>query len=352
MAEAAEERHASRARAGRPQPPWARCLEWRLVARLRIPAPAAGILLFLTLLGAYAGMEWLGGGPDAEGVRWLGLFTESELGFAIASAVAGYALAAGAVIAAGNRAHVAELHASELQAGAPLRGGRVAGAVGLLGGLVFALSVDLAARDVLRARSFSGDGLLSLLVIGLAFWLAMRAAWFTVDGLATVARAVEHELPIDPLDSARLAPLGRMALRAAVLWVGAAVLSLFSIVLTDGSPAEFLVLGFLLLVAVGAFVIPVRGIHRRLREEKRRELARLRAEIRRDREAVAALGAEAAAAAGRLPGLLAYETRVERAREWPFDTPTLRRFAIVLLLPLASWLGGALVERGVDRFLD
>jgi hypothetical protein len=67
---------------------------------------------------------------------------------------------------------------------------------------------------------------------------------------------------------------------------------------------------------------------------------------------VAALGPEAADAARRLPGLLAFEARIEAAREWPFDAATLRRFGIVLLLPLVSWLGGALVERGVDTLLD
>ena len=38
--------------------------------------------------------------------------------------------------------------------------------------------------------------------------------------------------------------------------------------------------------------------------------------------------------------------------KWPFAAATLRRFGIVLLLPLISWLGGALVERVVDAVLD
>ncbi len=57
------------------------------------------------------------------------------------------------------------------------------------------------------------------------------------------------------------------------------------------------------------------------------------------------------AAAGRLPALLAYETRIERVSEWPFDSPTLARFGLLLLLPLLSWLGGALVERALDAVL-
>jgi len=42
-----------------------------------------------------------------------------------------------------------------------------------------------------------------------------------------------------------------------------------------------------------------------------------------------------------LPALLAYEARIDDVREWPFDTSNLLRFALFLLIPLASWLGGA-----------
>jgi hypothetical protein len=38
-------------------------------------------------------------------------------------------------------------------------------------------------------------------------------------------------------------------------------------------------------------------------------------------------------------------------REWPYDAPTLARFAFLVLLAVGSWLGGALVERVVNLFL-
>ena len=49
--------------------------------------------------------------------------------------------------------------------------------------------------------------------------------------------------------------------------------------------------------------------------------------------------------------LLAYEARIEGVGEWPFDPSTLRRFGFFLLIPLVSWIGGALVERLVDAAL-
>jgi len=54
----------------------------------------------------------------------------------------------------------------------------------------------------------------------------------------------------------------------------------------------------------------------------------------------------------RLPALLAWETRVERMSAWPFDATSLFRFALLLLVPLGSWLGGALVERAVNALID
>jgi hypothetical protein len=35
----------------------------------------------------------------------------------------------------------------------------------------------------------------------------------------------------------------------------------------------------------------------------------------------------------------------------PFDTPTLLRFALLVLIPISSWVAGALVERLVDLAL-
>jgi hypothetical protein len=54
----------------------------------------------------------------------------------------------------------------------------------------------------------------------------------------------------------------------------------------------------------------------------------------------------------RLPALLAYEARIEGVREWPFDTPTLARFGLLVLLATGSWLGGAVVERVLGVVLD
>jgi len=58
------------------------------------------------------------------------------------------------------------------------------------------------------------------------------------------------------------------------------------------------------------------------------------------------------AAAGRLPGLLAYEARIEGVAESLFDAQSTGRMVLYLLIPLGSWVGGALIEHVVDAVLD
>jgi hypothetical protein len=145
-----------------------------------------------------------------------------------------------------------------------------------------------------------------------------------------------------------LAPFARVGLRTALLWfVGT---SLASLLLVD-TDSPMLVLSILLATTGfggAALVAPSRGVHERLREVKRAELDWLRLEIARGADA---LRRGDAAGAAQLPALLAWEARVAGAPEWPFDTSTWLRFALLLLVPLGSWLGGALAERLVERWL-
>ncbi len=86
-----------------------------------------------------------------------------------------------------------------------------------------------------------------------------------------------------------------------------------------------------------------------IRAVKREERARLEPLLRQARDD--ALTGDASTQ-GRLTDLLAYKTQIESTPEWPFDSSTLLRFALYLLIPVGSMVGGALVERIVDMVLD
>jgi hypothetical protein len=156
--------------------------------------------------------------------------------------------------------------------------------------------------------------------------------------------------PLDLLDARPLMPFARQGLSHALLILGAA------------SVASFLVLeiGFLELItgvwiqaailATASFVLPVWGVHRRIRAAKRAELDWCRVELQRARTALKRGSGDPDGA--RIDEIAAYKQLVEGVRDWPFDTSTLARFAFYLFIPVASWSGGALVERMIDAFLE
>jgi len=333
----------------------------RLVDRLPFHPAVSGLVFAMALIALYLIIQWLAGEAAIEGWGEVPVsLPAATVGFVVAAVAAGYALGAGYAINAENAVTLEELR--PLLAEPPgklgsrsdvtLAASRVYGCVGLVFGVLFGYAADDAVAPLLRLEAFSSDGLLSLIILPLTFWLFSRAAYFTIFGMQSVARVVERDLSVDLLDLSRLSPLGQMALRASLLWIGAAVIASFSVLLTPGTFAELLAILFLLLVATVTFVIPIRGVHRKMGEAKREELSRVIAEIRRDRERLRVLAPGAGDAAIRLPGLLAYEARLRSVQEWPFDTPTLLRFSLYLTIPVLSWLGGAFVERLLESWLD
>jgi hypothetical protein len=86
-----------------------------------------------------------------------------------------------------------------------------------------------------------------------------------------------------------------------------------------------------------------------IREAKREELARLEPLLRQARDDTLT---RATSSQGQLSDLLAYKTQIESTPEWSFDSSTLLRFSLYLLIPVGSMVGGALVERVVDLVLD
>jgi hypothetical protein len=152
------------------------------------------------------------------------------------------------------------------------------------------------------------------------------------------------------VDPSSLTPFARVGLRGSALWFGGSALASLLFVGASAGWIVALVLTVTIGLGVASLLVPSRGVHLRIRERKREELARVRAAIARGGTALFP-GSDGSDDPGRLPALIAYEARIEAVREWPFDTPTVGRFLLFLLIPLASWIGGALVERFVDAAL-
>jgi len=171
---------------------------------------------------------------------------------------------------------------------------------------------------------------------------------WAVGAAVQLSRLTEVHARADLLDPAGFAPLTRNGTRLAGLWLVMTAIGIPALVTPPASvDADFVRQGMLMTVGLSGFAflalfLPTRGARRLMADAKCLELDRVRREIaeaRREREDA------------RLPGLLAWESRVEAVSGWPIDAATLRRLGVFVLLPLGSWIGGALVERPVDAAL-
>ena len=198
-----------------------------------------------------------------------------------------------------------------------------------------------------------------IVAVGFACWVVLGRAWvYLIDSARLYSQIGERHVEVDLLDLRPVSPLTRHGLRIVLLVVLSIpltlVLATVASPLASSSPTTLAIHGGLWLVPVAAavFVLPLRGLRRQIRSRKAEELTRVREEILLDRNLVARRDSGSAEASTRLPGLLAFEKRIESVREWPFDASTLTRFFLYIAIPLGSWLGGALVERLLGAALD
>jgi hypothetical protein len=219
-----------------------------------------------------------------------------------------------------------------------------AGALGAVAGI----AVDVIGSRAADANQYWVGHLVWVQVLNPILFTVMGMLMAMSNARAGVYQEIGRRANVTLGEIAPLAPFARAGLRTALLWfVGT---SLASLLLVD-TDAPMLVISILLVTSVIAGVsllAPSRGVHERLREAKRRELGWIRPEIVR---ASGALRRGDGPGAAVLPALLAWEERVASAPEWPFDASTWLRFALLFLVPIGSWLGGALVEHVVERWL-
>jgi hypothetical protein len=180
-------------------------------------------------------------------------------------------------------------------------------------------------------------------------WFMGRFLFAVIEESGRMAALAGRLKPIDLFDLRPLAPFTAQGLRHALLITG--FVAIFALFLLEWGYAA-MVGGIALSTAVFAalgLMLPVRGAHRRIRAAKQAELDACQDALRRaHRDSIL----DDDASLGRVADLLVYERRLEAVRVWPFDTSTLTLFALYLLIPVGSWLGGALVERAIDTLLE
>lgn len=185
-------------------------------------------------------------------------------------------------------------------------------------------------------------------IIGPCFsiWTGCFMYALLVDS-ARLSRLSETIRSLDLLDLRPYEPLIRLGLINALLVIGiAAVLSFF---LLEPGFVGFITsttVVFALWAWIG-LMLPLRGIRKQISQAKRTELDWCRQALQTARGELKA-GADTQLS---LVEIGAYKAQIESTRNWPFENPTLIRFALYLLIPLGSMFGGAFVEKGLEMFV-
>ncbi|HEX4303619.1 MAG TPA: hypothetical protein VHZ78_12560 [Rhizomicrobium sp.] len=165
------------------------------------------------------------------------------------------------------------------------------------------------------------------------------------SGSKSTSEAIDHDLVVDLLRIDLLAVWGRSAARFALIWFTVSAVSCLFFVGGGLSAFNVSMVAGLLAIGIWMFVRPMERVHHRIRAAKHAELERIRGQIDGLRDAAV----NDASAATRLQGLLAYETRIAAAPEWPFDQTTLVRVGASALILTVPWFGQAIAAYVVDH---
>jgi hypothetical protein len=176
---------------------------------------------------------------------------------------------------------------------------------------------------------------------------AMFARGTTMTRIATrnFTERIDRDLKIDLLRVDELSIIGRSGARASLIWLCvAAVISLFFV---SGQAAALVIATIVISAGMAAWLFyrSLTHVHMMIRQAKRDELERLRRAITEQRTQAV----HDHAAAARLQGLLAYEARIEKVHEWPFDQLTLLRVSTYVLIPATPALGQLAMKYFTDH---
>jgi hypothetical protein len=222
---------------------------------------------------------------------------------------------------------------------------RVGEGLALVFGLLFGLGLSL---SWLQDTTTFWLGLYILISQGLMHSLLMWVIYSSIAGARLIALLHRQPMKIDILDIRPFEPIGRYSLALSLVFVGGITLGAIFGLNVDYIFAWQTWTFYLpfLAVPVIVFFLNMRDTHRLLATEKRRQLQIVRQKIRQVGQVLQQKLAQDEAlgeSAIEFNALVAYETRLQAAPTWPYNTAMLRALFFTLLLPLlvrglSAWL--------------
>jgi len=234
-----------------------------------------------------------------------------------------------------------------------VRGSRFGAAAGVL--LFLGIFEVVAILDGADAADLKGiyftvhDGTPILPMLLLLGWLFGRGTYLTL--IASYDLHLPSSTEIDLLNLEHLYSIGRSGLPDTLVWFFVASVGGLILLLTTPLGLWGILPTFTIGLILGLFVLfrPAREVRNLIQTVKRNELGRLELKllVARDNALEDDMSTQ-----GRLADLLAYQARITSTPEWSFDSPTLVRFGLYLLIPVGSMIGGALVELAISSLVS
>ncbi|MCZ6890376.1 MAG: hypothetical protein O7H39_17950, partial [Gammaproteobacteria bacterium] len=164
------------------------------------------------------------------------------------------------------------------------------------------------------------------------FWWVGCLCYVLVTESFRLSRLSDSIESVDLVDLQPYRPLIRLGLTNALLMIGMA--SLVSPMLIESGLGSVVVGAWITSVIFAwiGLMLPLRGIRKKIRAAKDKELDWCRQALKTARNEMKA----GAGGARSVAEIIAYRIMIEDIRNWPFDNPTLMRFALYLLIPLGS----------------
>jgi hypothetical protein len=226
------------------------------------------------------------------------------------------------------------------------QGARLGFASGI--GLVLGAAISLffvAADSDLSYSTHPGVFAWFAIVITILTMSFARGVELTRRGSQNGIQFIEQHLTIDLLRIDRLSFLGRTAARFALIWFTVAAVSCLFFVGIGVTKFTISLMAVFTAIGLWTFVAIMERVHRMILSAKAKELERLRRLIDAVRQEAESDGN----AAERLQGLLAYETRIAAAPEWPFDQTTLVRVGASAMILTVPWFGQAIAAYLIEH---
>lgn len=222
----------------------------------------------------------------------------------------------------------------------------------LLAGLAV-VSIDVLATEVTTIgsdpwawRENNYDSFWMRVLGPLMCWWIGCLLYILVVGSLRLSKLSDSITSLDLLNLLPYKPLIRQGLTNVLLVVGmSSILSLF--LFEPGFAWMIQILTLFVVFAWVGLMLPLRGIREKIRLAKEIELNWCQEALKKARGQLKTntQGQQS------ISEIMAYKHVIESVRNWPFDNPTLVRFALYLLIPIASMFGSVFVERGLDLFL-